>query len=68
MRRISAPTYGAAAYAVFLGTFLHAIGFVAGVVVPKSVDAGAPVPTSESLPVDILHPSLFAMQHSIGVR
>ena len=40
MNRILAFDFGLAAYIVFLGTFLYAIGFVAGVVVPKSIDTG----------------------------
>jgi protein-S-isoprenylcysteine O-methyltransferase Ste14 len=38
MARILALLYGSVAYLVFLGTFLYAIGFVTGLVVPKTVD------------------------------
>ena len=44
MNRILAFVFGLAAYIAFLGTFLYAIGFVAGVVVPKSIDTGPVTP------------------------
>jgi protein-S-isoprenylcysteine O-methyltransferase Ste14 len=68
MGRILALAYGVAAYVVFFGTFLYAIGFVPGVVVPKTVDTGPVVPTGEALLVNILLLSLFAVQHSVMAR
>jgi protein-S-isoprenylcysteine O-methyltransferase Ste14 len=68
MARILALAYGVAAYLVFLGTFLYAIGFVSGVAVPKTVDTGAAVSAAEALIVDILLLSLFALQHSVMAR
>src|SRR5271154_2024343 len=66
--RITAFLYGIVAYLVFFGTFLYAIGFVTGLVVPKTIDTGTVVPTMEALIVNILLMSLFAVQHSVMAR
>jgi protein-S-isoprenylcysteine O-methyltransferase Ste14 len=68
MGRILAIVYGLAAYLVFLGAFLYAIGFVGGFVVPKTVDTGSIAPIGEALVVNILLLSLFAVQHSVMAR
>jgi methanethiol S-methyltransferase len=66
--RVVAFLYGLAAYLVFFFTFLYAIGFVSGLVVPKSIDTGQVVPLTEALVVNILLMSLFALQHSVMAR
>jgi protein-S-isoprenylcysteine O-methyltransferase Ste14 len=68
MGRILACLYGVACYVAFLGTFLYAIGFVSGVLVPKTIDAGAVVPVAEALVVNLLLMSAFAVQHSVMAR
>ena len=66
--RVIAFLYGLVAYLVFFITFLYAIGFVSGLVVPKSIDTGTVVPTIEAVVVNILLMSLFAVQHSVMAR
>ncbi len=68
MGRMLAFAYGVAAYVVFLGTILYAIGFVTGFAVPKTLDTGWPGPIGEALIVNILLMSLFAVQHSVMAR
>jgi methanethiol S-methyltransferase len=68
MGRIIAFLYGLAAYLVFLGTFIYAIGFVTGMIVPKTIDVGPIAPVEEALVIDILLLSLFAIQHSVMAR
>src|SRR6188768_2559821 len=68
MGRLIALLYGLAAYLVFFFTFLYAIGFVEGLWVPKTIDTGTVVPTTEALIVNLLLMSLFAVQHSVMAR
>jgi protein-S-isoprenylcysteine O-methyltransferase Ste14 len=66
--RLIAFLYGLIAYAVFLTSFLYAVGFVSGLVVPKTIDSGAPVSFGVALLVDLVLLSIFALQHSIMAR
>ncbi|HEY5126843.1 MAG TPA: isoprenylcysteine carboxylmethyltransferase family protein, partial [Bradyrhizobium sp.] len=66
--RMVAFLYGIIAYFVFFVTFLDAIGFVSGLVVPKTIDSGAVGPAMESAIVNLLLMSLFAVQHSVMAR
>jgi protein-S-isoprenylcysteine O-methyltransferase Ste14 len=69
MKRLAFLLYGVAAYAAFVGTVLSAIGFVAGVAVPRSVDSGGPVaPVTTALGVDVALLGLFGLQHSVMAR
>jgi protein-S-isoprenylcysteine O-methyltransferase Ste14 len=64
MKRVFAVLFGLAAYAVFLGSFLYALGFVANLIVPKTIDSGPAGPVDEAVLIDILVLSIFAVQHS----
>lgn len=68
MGRILAAVYGALCYLTFVTSFLYAIGFVGGFVVPKTVDSGAAVGWQQALFADALLLGLFAVQHSVMAR
>jgi methanethiol S-methyltransferase len=68
MSRFIAFLYGLAAYALFFVTILYAIGFVEGLVVPKTIDTGTVVPAAEAIIVNLLLMSAFAIQHSVMAR
>ena len=66
--RVTAFLYGLVAYFAFFGTILYAIGFVMGLVVPKTIDSGTVSSTNQALLVNLLLMSLFAVQHSVMAR
>ncbi|MFT4118616.1 methanethiol S-methyltransferase [Bradyrhizobium sp.] len=66
--KVIAFLYGVAVYLVFSVTILYAIGFVTGLVVPKTIDTGAESPMVEAVIVDLLLMTLFALQHSVMAR
>jgi len=66
--KLIAFLYGIAAYLVFFVTILYAIGFVMGLVVPKTIDTGTDTPTVEAVIINLLLMTLFAIQHSVMAR
>ncbi len=67
-KRIIFFVYGCASYLTFLGTFLYAIAFVGGFVVPTRLDGEATAPLGFALLVDTGLLTLFAVQHSVMAR
>jgi protein-S-isoprenylcysteine O-methyltransferase Ste14 len=68
MDRFIAFLYGILSYVAFFVAILYAIGFVSGFIVPKTIDSGAVAPLAETLIVDLLLMSVFALQHSVMAR
>jgi len=66
--RLASLLFGALVYLFFLGTFLYAIGFVTGLVVPWSVNDGVRATLLEGLLIDGAFLALFAVQHTIMAR
>ena len=64
MSRIATLIYGVLCYALFLGVFLYAIGFVGGFMTPTSLDGAPTRPLTEALAIDLGLLAAFAVQHS----
>src|SRR5262245_37960137 len=60
--------YAAAGYLLMLAVLGYAVGFLAGVAVPKGIDQGPGTAAPAAVAIDLLLLSLFAAQHSVMAR
>jgi len=67
-KRLLFAAYGVVCYAIFLATFLYAIGFIGGFGVPTTLDGPAREPFIRALAIDAGLLTLFALQHSVMAR
>jgi protein-S-isoprenylcysteine O-methyltransferase Ste14 len=68
MSRVMVLLFGVLCYVVFLLAFLYQIGFVAGWLVPKSIDQGAVISAFPAVAINVFLLSLFAIQHTVMAR
>lgn len=68
LKRIAFFAYGVVCYAVFFATFLYAVGFIGGFLVPTTLDGPAAGPLAKGIAVDTGLLGLFAVQHSVMAR
>ncbi len=67
-KRILVFAYGTITYAITLGIFVYAAGFIGNFGVPKTMDSGREVPLAQAIAIDALLLSVFAIQHSVMAR
>lgn len=68
IKRWTVFLFGSLSYVLFLATFLYAIGFVGGFVVPAAIDGPPAGGVGTALVIDGLLLALFALQHSVMAR
>jgi protein-S-isoprenylcysteine O-methyltransferase Ste14 len=68
LKRVLFFFYGVAAYLTFVATFLYAIAFVGGFIVPRQLDGPLETPLPAALAIDCALLTIFAVQHSVMAR
>lgn len=68
MKRLTVFVYGLMCYAVTLGAFVYAIGFIGGFGVPTTLDGKPVLPPLQAAAIDLGLLVLFAVQHSVMAR
>lgn len=68
MHRTLALAFGTVSYGVFFASFLYLVGFLSGLVVPKSIDSGQAGSLGTAVLVDTALLLLFGVQHSVMAR
>ncbi|MGC2779925.1 MAG: methanethiol S-methyltransferase [Bradyrhizobium sp.] len=68
--RLLIMLYAIMSYAVFLASFVWAVGFVGNYndLISKSIDVGGTGPVAEAIVIDLLLLAVFAVQHSVMAR
>ena len=68
MGKLIALLYGLVAYLLFAVSIVYAIGFITGLMVPKTIDSGPAGPPMQAIIINLLMMGLFAVQHSVMAR
>ncbi len=68
LKRLLFFVFGLASYVIFLGTFLYAIAFVGGFLVPTRLDGPLEGSLFQALAIDAALLTVFAVQHSVMAR
>ena len=68
LSRLAVFAYGSTAYVLFLFTFVYAVGFIGGFLVPRSIDSTPTLPAWQAVAINALLLSVFAVQHSVMAR
>jgi len=68
MKRLAVFTYGVAVYAMFLGVFVYAVGFIGNFLVPKTLDSAPQMPLLQALLINVALLGVFGLQHSVMAR
>lgn len=68
MNKMTSFLFGVISYFVFFVAFVYAIGFLAEMIVPKSINSGTESGLVSSLIINLLLLGAFAVQHSLMAR